>query len=262
MTAERRLAAVEAALTPTELVVAWLEEAHAFGSLEAAVWALLAEPSPVPPADRLARAAADGARTQAKGKPAEERTKAIDTAVKETVFRFRLVLQIITVSCELLDRQLLLDGLFGARLSLLLTTAQHIAKADPGHLADLVELRDLIVGRVDELLAAGRAREAVEERYLAGHPALFPDRQAEWTEQLGSIQRLGAVAIGLTEKVGVPPPSSLGPEVAAARVERLVADLVEPARVEALEDLGEGQRAFGIATNWVRGKLDIATARR
>jgi len=36
VTTERRLAAVEAAMTPTELVVAWLTEAHAFGSLEAA----------------------------------------------------------------------------------------------------------------------------------------------------------------------------------------------------------------------------------
>jgi hypothetical protein len=176
-----------------------------------------------------------------KGKPAEERDKAIDTAVGETLFRFRLVMRIITASCELLDRQLLLEGLFGSRLGLLLTTAHHITKADPGHLADLIEVRDLIVGRVDELLAAARARETVERRYLAGHQALFPDRQAEWTERLGSSQRLGAMAIGLTDKDDVPPPTRPTPEVTAAQVERLIADLVEPARAEALEDLGQGR---------------------
>jgi hypothetical protein len=255
ITAERRLAAIEAAMTPTELVVAWLEEAHDFGSLEAAVRSMLAEANPVSPLDRLARAAADVARTQAKGKPAEERDKAIDTAIGETVFRFRLVLRIITVSCDLLDRQLLLEGLFGARLGLLLTTDERHRQSEPRYLPDLVELRDLIVGRVDELLAAGEARATVERRYLASHPALFPDRQAEWAERLRSIQRLGAMTIGLTDRGKVAPPVPPDPEVTAARVEQLIADLVEPARAEALENLGQGRRAFGIATSWVRGKL-------
>jgi hypothetical protein len=34
-----------------------------------------------------------------------------------------------------------------------------------------------------------------------------------------------------------------------------VTDLVEPAKVEALDKLGEGERALGIAAGWVRGKL-------
>jgi hypothetical protein len=33
------------------------------------------------------------------------------------------------------------------------------------------------------------------------------------------------------------------------------ADLVEPAKVVALEQLGEGRRALGIATGWLRAKL-------
>lgn len=218
MTAERRLAAVEAALTPTELVVAWLEEAHGYGSLEAAVRSTLAEANPVPPLDKLARAAADGARTQAKGQRADKRSKAIDTAVSETVARFRLVLRIITVACDLLDRQLLLEGLFGARLGLLLTTDQHSAKRDPRYLPSLVELRDMIVGRVDELLAAAEARATVERRYLGGHPALFPDRQAEWTERIGSSLRFGALAVGLTDKEHVAPPTPPTTEVTTARI--------------------------------------------
>jgi hypothetical protein len=255
VTAERRLAAVEAAMTPTELVVAWLEEAHGFGSLEDSVRSMLAAPDQLAPLDRLARAASDGARSRAKGKSAEERDQVIDTAVTETVFRFRLAIRIITVTCDLLDRQLLLEGLFGARLGLLLTTPQVTGKSDPGDFADLIQLRDLIVGRVDELLAAAQARSIVERRYLAGHEALFPDRQAEWAQRLSASQRLGAMAIGLTDTEGVAPPVPLDPEVTAARVAQLSADLVEPARAEALEDLGQGRRAFGVASNWVRGKL-------
>lgn len=225
LTIERRLAAVEAALT-------------------------------MPPLDRLARAVSDGARSRAKDRSADERIKAIDTAVSETVFRFRLVLRIITVTCEELDGQLLLEALDGTRLGLLLTTDRFIAKRDPGYLADLIQVRDLIVGRVDELLlAAGEARATVEPRYLSGPQALFPKRQAEWSEQVLQTQRLGAMAIGLTDKVGVAPPTPPEPEVTASRVERLVADLVEPARADALEDLGQGRRAFGTAASWVRCRL-------
>jgi hypothetical protein len=39
-----------------------------------------------------------------------------------------------------------------------------------------------------------------------------------------------------------------------------VADLVEPAKADALEKLGEGQRALGIATAWLRAKLRIGSA--
>jgi hypothetical protein len=259
VTAERRLAAVEAALTPTELVVAWLTEAHAFGSLEDAVRSMLAAPEPVPPLDKLARAASDGARTRARGLAAADRDKTIDTAIGETVFRFQLVLRIISVTFDRLDRGLLLEGLFGARVALLVTTNQLTDKRDPGYLSGLVEVRDLIVKQVDELLAAGEARSIVERRYLGGHPALFPDRQAEWAERLLESKRLGAMAIGLTEKEHVSLPSPPAPKVAAARVEQLIADLVEPARAEALEDLGQGRRAFGIAASWVRGKLEPVT---
>lgn len=42
----------------------------------------------------------------------------------------------------------------------------------------------------------------------------------------------------------------------ATRVTALIADLVEPAKVTALERLGEGRRALGIATSWLRAKLE------
>ncbi len=112
MTAERRLAALEAALSPTELVVRWLEEAHGFGGIEAYVRSMLDDPAVVPPADQLARVAASGARASLRGKGAEAIGKAVDGAIRETIFRFELVLRINTVSHELIDRQMLLNGVF------------------------------------------------------------------------------------------------------------------------------------------------------
>jgi hypothetical protein len=41
------------------------------------------------------------------------------------------------------------------------------------------------------------------------------------------------------------------PEAIAARVDRFVDDLVEPARVKALDELGEGRLALSIAMRWL-----------
>jgi hypothetical protein len=254
VTAERRLAAIEEALSPTEHIVRWLEEVHAYGSLEAAVRSMLDDPNGVPPLDRLVRAAKASALTMAKSKPIEERNKFVNQAVKETVFRFRLVMRIITWSQDLLDDQALIDAAFSAQLALR-------AFADPSEREAVrapmstVEFRDLVIGRVDHLMAAAEARTAVEQMYLSGHPAMFPDQQAEWAERLELSQRIGILALVLAEKEGAEPPTEPDTAASAAKVAQLSADLVEPARAEALEDVGEGRRAFGVASSWVPGKL-------
>ena len=53
----------------------------------------------------------------------------------------------------------------------------------------------------------------------------------------------------------VPPADAPYPDAASARVTELVADLVEPAKTTALEKLGDGERAQGIAIGWLRPKL-------
>lgn len=45
------------------------------------------------------------------------------------------------------------------------------------------------------------------------------------------------------------------------RTSELVADQVEPAKSDALEKLGEGERAFGIANAWLRTKTTAGAAR-
>jgi hypothetical protein len=259
MTAERRLAALEAALSPTELVVRWLDEAHGFGGIQAYVRSMLDDPAVVPPADQLARAAASGARASLRGKGVEVIGKAVDGAIRDTIFRFELVLRINTVSHELIGRQMLLDGVFSGQLAMLATGGQDAGRRDMAYLERIAQLRQLIIDRLDELEAAGQARLSVEERYLAGHPALFPDSVAAWAEQLENSEAIGRLAVGLAEKDGLPWPTPQDPDTMAARVTQLVDDLVEPAKVIALEQLGEGRRAFGIATSWLRAKLAVPT---
>ena len=71
MTLSRRVAAIETALSPTQLVVGWLVEAHTFGDVGSYVASLIAQDPPVSPLDLLARQAARGARNSTKGKRPE-----------------------------------------------------------------------------------------------------------------------------------------------------------------------------------------------
>jgi len=86
----RRVTVVEASLSPTQLVLRWLAETHAFGDVEPYVASLLAHDHPVAPLDRLAREAAHGARTAIRGKRPEVAAAAVRSALRETVFRFEL----------------------------------------------------------------------------------------------------------------------------------------------------------------------------
>jgi hypothetical protein len=254
MTLARRLASVEAALLPTELVVRWLDEVYAYGDLVTHARSLLEAESQETPLDRLAREADAGARASAKGRRAEEIATAARTAVRETVFRFELVLRITNVSHERMDREALVDAVLAAQLALL-TSMDEKERTEPSYIRRAEMLRDLAVDRVDELRLAQQAREQVEARYLGGHPALFPAAVVAWEEQLRSTHTIAAVAVRLAELDGIPPPEPDDADTAATRVAELVADLIEPARVTALEKLGEGARAAGIATQWLRGRL-------
>ncbi len=258
MTIARRVAAVEAALTPTELVLRWLDEAHAHGDLEGYVRSQLADSPADTPINRLAREAVTGATAATKGRGTEATRAAVRVALGGTVFRFDLIMRIITTTHELLDRQALLDAVLAGQLAMQASANREEPDGEPARPGRLAWCRDLLLSRANELEAANRAREAVEARYLGGHPAVFPDTLAAWEEQVRGTRALAAMAVRLAELDGVPLPAPLDAEAVSARADRLVADLVEPAKVTALEKLGEGERAYRIAAGWVRGKLGAA----
>lgn len=233
--------------------------------MRSAIWsyvrAQLAEASFEAPLDRLAHEAVAGATATFRGKGVEVVNAAVRTALRETVFRFDLVMRIIVTTHELADRQQLLDAIVAADLGYLASMDHKDRAHDPTYRERLASRRDLMLSRVDELLAAQEARETVEARYLGGHPALFPDALREWAEQVRSSQRIAALAVGVAERDGMPLPEPPDAEAVAARTAQLVADLVEPAKVTALEKLGDGQHAMVIAAGWVRGKLTASASK-
>ena len=79
MTLVQRVAALETSLSPTQLVLRWLDEAHAFGDLESYARAqLLESDASEPPLDRLYREAHSGTRASLRGK----RPEVVDAAIR------------------------------------------------------------------------------------------------------------------------------------------------------------------------------------
>ena len=257
MTLARRVRAIETAITPTQLVLRWLDEAHAFGDLESYVRAQLAEPSAEGPLDRLAHEAVSGVRASLRGKRPEVVDAAIRSALRETVFRFDLVMRILVTTHELLEREGLIDAVLSAHVALLTSESRAARRRDATYRERFAALRGLLLFRVAELQAAQDARAVVEERYLAGHTALFPDAVTAWDDQLRSTETIADFAYRLAELDGVPPTEPADPDAVSARVNELVADLVEPAKTTALEKLGEGERALATATGWLRAKFGL-----
>lgn len=107
-----------------------------------------------------------------------------------------------------------------------------------------------------ELHAAQEARGLAEARYLDGHPALFRDGSQAWDAQVHDTERLVVMAERLAELDGIDALELDFEAAVAARVPAVLADLVEPAKVTALEKLGEGERAVRIATAWLRARAE------
>jgi hypothetical protein len=251
-TAGRRLEKIEASLSPTALVLRWLAEAHTYDDFTTYTRSLVEVEPPTFPLDRLAHEAETTARQQARGLPREEANAATRTAIVETVFRVQLVLRIITLAQEFLDREALIQAALSAHLALAIDADdRHAERAT----LPIARFRDVLIGRVNELHALEAARLEVEHRYLDGVVALFPAGQREWEIQRTESEREAVIAMRLAEFDGAAPPPDDDPVAIKARVAQLVADHVEPARLKTYDELGDGLRALRIAVRWLRPKI-------
>jgi hypothetical protein len=160
------------------------------------------------------------------------------------------------VAHDLLDRELLIDAALAANLGVLAAASPRARRADPTYLARFAELRDLLALRVTELHAEQEARTLVEERYLAGHPALFPDAVTAWDAQCTRTERLADIAVRLAELDGVARAEPADSGDTSVRAIELAADLVEPAKATALHEIGESRQAMTIGAGWLLARLE------
>jgi hypothetical protein len=228
--------------------------AHAFGGLSACVDSLLDQPPEAFPFNRLTREATSAARRALRGKPAETVATGDRQALRATIFRFELVMRINVVTHEMIECEDLIYAALAGMLGMLTSDDRPERLTNQSYRSRLAQCRDVTVSRVDELLAPEQARSVVEERYLDGRVALFPDDRRDWAERLVLARDLAVMADRIAELDGLEPAAPISPEAMPARVAVLVADLVEPSRASTRDKLDEGRSALAIATSWLRSK--------
>jgi hypothetical protein len=259
MTITRRLDQLEATLSPTERLKAWLVEAHANDTFDAFVRADFARGAEDRPLDRLAREAMAAAEAATRGRPREERQQAAHTAILQTVFRFQLVLRTVVLAQEFLDHEALVQGLICAGLAVLtMNDSKPHRPLFPSYEVGMTAMRDAAVVRASEMRAIGAARTRVEARYFDGVGLLFPAQAREWVEQLERTERIATSTSRLAELDGLAPAPAGDSEAFEQRVARLVANHVEPALSKAHDEMGDGRRAVAVAMRWLAPTLGPA----
>ena len=190
MIGTRRVARLEAALTPRQATLLWLAEAHAFGSLHAyATWLVEQPPSanPLVHVPHMARLAVE---TSLRGQPRSLVAEAEQQAVLDGVFLIRLVIEIeMSAGSGLRRAELRFLGLWSEMRALRAggTDDANALAADRGRW-------EAWQRAVDELLitvmSAREARALLERRYLQGQAASFPDTSTAWQQLRDGVQRL------------------------------------------------------------------------
>lgn len=254
-TAERRIAAVESQLTSTERVVAWLEEAHAYGSIDTYFDAQLAQEPVIMPLDRLVHDTVEAARAQNPGLPRLQAAAAQDRAVIATVFRFQLALGVITATHAALDREVYLQIIVASQLAMSASDPRPNV-GEPQRADSLTRSRGLALAQVTELMTLEAARIELEAKYLAGHTALFPGLRLAWDTQLQEAQTLAAGAMRLGELDGL---AAVGPvllEPTPERIAERMRRIVAPAKVKTFDAVGDGSRTLEAIVGWMRPSRD------
>lgn len=225
MTLERRLAKVEGSLGPLEIVRRWLAEAHAYS---AAMYPLGIEGLPL---DRLIRHAREAVEAD-RSIPYGERGEAARKAMRSVLFLFELALRTLTMAEETIGRETLRHAALTAHLGLVMSNDSFF----PSRAEGIASIREAAIRWANELRAIETAHRWVEQRGLSD----------------GLVDLIARIA---SFEDGMPPAPADDPVAFEARVVRLVADHVEPARVKALDEMGEGRRAAAIAMRWLAPAL-------
>lgn len=200
MTATRRLAKVEGALQPLEVVLRIISEAKEHGDLPSYARAISQEPVEAAPLSRLAAEVEASVRTASKGRPHEEVESAIRRAVGDAVFRFVLFLRLNSSAVEIADHEgLRAAAAFYVMGSLLggprqdklepaawATHATEQAAAWGGWRSVVAGL--LVMSLVEE------AREQLQARYLGGVDAILSDGAQAWERLADLVDRLWSMS--------------------------------------------------------------------
>jgi G:T-mismatch repair DNA endonuclease (very short patch repair protein) len=258
MTLARRLAKLEAGITPTEAVLAWLAEAHTYPTLPEHVASIHDAPQEAWPLVRIAAQVKASVRASVRGRP-EEVWQAVRAGVGDAFFLVELALQLNLAARQVCDTEglrwaLLVKwrGLLAAEAEL----AQRTGHGDPERAArEAQDWRDVVALSLTMLYTEDAARASLERRYLEGQPVLFPLLAQECADLVEHLEWLAEHADPM---VASTPDSNTdvwmdGLRAAAAEDGQARArELTDLARIEAWELIGEHERALTVLDRRMR----------
>ena len=93
-TAKHRINKIETGLTPKQAILLWLQEAHAFNSIEEYVRHLKTQPDNAAPIGKLTTQVAESVKQTMKGQAKEQINRAVRQAHKDVLFLFYLHQQV------------------------------------------------------------------------------------------------------------------------------------------------------------------------
>ena len=179
--AGKRLDDVEAALTPKQQVLRWLDHVAGMGS-EEAYFKWLAERSyEALPRIKLAEAVAEATRKKMRSAPKEAVEVAVRRAVRDVYFLTKLVIDINTLVTEKAGAFDLQAALCARGLQLLMVAAV-APRRGQGALpwldwpVQLRGVRDDLVALLSDIYTLEEAVQLIRHRLFDDHPILFPGR--------------------------------------------------------------------------------------
>ena len=274
MIAERRLAKVEASLSPRAAVLRWLAEAQQFPSLVDFTRSIIDLPVSAAPLTQIGESVEAAVRSAMKGEPRQVVESAVRRAVGDAVFLLALVLKLNGAALEVAR----LEGLRAAALSLWIgallggpraadrQTRQRQSDLDRERQSMWKQWNRVLDNIVAEVRAEEEARGALERRYFDDQPILFTDATEAWAGLRDQVDRLIALAelLPVAMRAAGSPTDERATDSLAEQVadpaESRAAILADHARVTAFELLGDRPRAVAIMERRLRAVPTAAVA--
>lgn len=262
MTARHRHATIDAMLSPKQLILVWLEEAHQFPTITDYARSTLDQPRS--PLSRILDEVSRGAGRTTKTRPVEELRKDVRRAQGDALFLYELVLRLNVVAAELSHLQGLRIALLRLQLlDLLANPILNERSKEPAELSTAAALDDAwqsMLGAtrrvLEEVHIEEGARLGLERRYLDGRPVLFPGVVGDWATLEGQAEDLATLLGSLPDKVGRktrrPAARAAATPSVADRILARARDVADDARVEALLRLGDRDTALLIEERRLR----------
>jgi len=192
-TSAKRLNQVEAALTPKQQVLRWLEEARRAGSVGAYCRRMFRGPLSEWPGDKLTEAAAEAVRKRLKKQRPEVIWNASRDAVRDVAFLLSLVGEMNrTVAQKVTEfKWVAAHCARGLQLAMIRAEAATAKAADLSRQGPtLLDVRAEILALAAEVSMVRYATALIRRRYFDHKPVLFPDIDSSVTDAVRTVRSL------------------------------------------------------------------------